>query len=214
MSHIDIFPLFPSAVFVSTVEGNLFFDQLKNENYQKCEIDNLYVTRDKKILNRYPELKDMLMDKFNCIITDILKYECTKFDITTSWLSKSLKNCQTEYHSHQNCFYAGVLYFQDFDNSENAGDFQIDNMGLIPQTISPSNPTEYNIYNSPWWNFKPEKNMVIFFPSYLKHRMGRHNLDDPRYCLAFNIMPYGVFGFGDSSISLELNNNDSLQSIL
>lgn len=87
-------------------------------------------------------------------------------------------------------------------------------MGIIPQTISPSPPTEYNIYNSPWWNFKPKKNMVIFFPSYLKHRMGRHNLDDPRYCLVFNIMPCGTFGFGDSSISLELNNNDSLQSIL
>lgn len=210
MSHIDIFPLFPSTVFVSTVEGDLFFDQLKNENYHKSDVDNLHVTRDKKILNRYPDLKLILLERFNNIAIDILKYESTKFDITTSWLSKVVKNSESQYHSHQNCFYAGVLYFQDFGDSEDIGNFEIDEMGLIPQTISPSPPTEYNIYNSPWWNFKPRKNMVIFFPSYLKHRIGKHKLDEPRYSLAFNIMPCGKFGFGDSSISLELNNNDSL----
>ena len=213
MKQIEIYPLFPSNIFLSEIEGDIFFDDLKKENYCECDKDGLYVTKNVKILDRYQDLKLSILEHFTYIIKEILKYNHTQFDITTSWMNLSTTNSIGEYHSHQNSFYSGVMYFEDYDDIDNCGSFEIDSMNMLPGSITLSEPTEYNIYNSTWWHFKPRKNLVIFFPSYLKHRIGKHKSNISRYSLAFNIMPYGTFGFGDSSISMNLNNTDSLQSI-
>ena len=36
------------------------------------------------------------------------------------------------------------------------------------------------------------------FPSYLKHQVLTHNIDTKRCSLAFNIVPLGNYGIGDS----------------
>ena len=59
-------------------------------------------------------------------------------------------------------------------------------------------PREWNIMNSCSWNISPEKNLLIFFPSYLEHRI--INNRGKRKSLAFNIVPIGEYGTGDSSI--------------
>lgn len=213
MNEIEIYPLFPSNVFLTNVDGNIFYENLQKEIYYPCDKDGIYVTKDIKILNRYTNLKLLILEKFNYIVSNILHHNNVNFDITTSWMNKSITNSIGEYHSHQNSFYSGVMYFEDDDNIDNCASFEIDSMNILPGSISLSYPTEYNIYNSPWWHFKPRKNLVIFFPSYLKHRIGKHKSLKDRYSLAFNIMPIGTFGYGDSSISMNLNNNDSLESV-
>ena len=45
----------------------------------------------------------------------------------------------------------------------------------------------------------PEYNKLIFFPSYLSHKIGEFK-GKVRYSLAFNIVPKGEYGDGDSSM--------------
>ena len=44
----------------------------------------------------------------------------------------------------------------------------------------------------------PHKNGLVLFPSYLKHKILKHDSDIPRYSLAFNIVPVGHYGTGDA----------------
>ena len=48
------------------------------------------------------------------------------------------------------------------------------------------------------WRLQPKKNMIVFFPSYLHHRIEKNTFDEVRHSLAFNIMPDGTTGVVDS----------------
>ena len=50
------------------------------------------------------------------------------------------------------------------------------------------------------FELKPEKNKLIFFPSYLRHKIKIHKGDTVRYSLAFNIIPIGDVGYYDSFV--------------
>ena len=48
-----------------------------------------------------------------------------------------------------------------------------------------------------------KKNMVIFFPSYLEHSILNNTSKKPRHSLAFNLIPFGKYGVGDSTYNTE-----------
>jgi len=48
------------------------------------------------------------------------------------------------------------------------------------------------------WKLNPKKNMLVFFPSYLYHKIEKNTSDEVRHSLAFNIMPDGATGKVDS----------------
>ena len=45
--------------------------------------------------------------------------------------------------------------------------------------------------------------MLLFFPSYLWHTILNNHSDKPRYSLAFNLIPLGHYGSGDSTYNTE-----------
>ena len=61
---------------------------------------------------------------------------------------------------------------------------------IYPEVATPYNKIEEKIM--------PNKNMLVLFPSYLKHKILTHESNIPRYSLAFNIVPVGHYGVGDS----------------
>ena len=66
-----------------------------------------------------------------------------------------------------------------------------------------SDLTERNPINSSGWEFNPEPKQLIFFPSYLEHQVMKHTIDKIRCSLAFNIMPMGKWGDGDSTFDTQ-----------
>ena len=66
-------------------------------------------------------------------------------------------------------------------------------------------PDEYNQFNSNTFNFIPEHQSLIFFPSHLNHRIGMQRNSENRYSIAFNIMPVGTLGFADSHVDINVN---------
>ena len=81
----------------------------------------------------------------------------------------------------------------------NGGDLVFTNHKF--EMISPTR-THHNIYNSLKWTIRPEKGMVVMFPSDLFHYVTTNMSNQLRYSLAFNMMLRGKFGNPSSFINL------------
>ena len=86
---------------------------------------NAQISKDRRILERYLDLKELLLDYFNQFSEEVLRYD-GEFNITTSWFTKIKTGCSSQYHCHKNSFYSGVLYFGDYSN-DNGGAIKFNN---------------------------------------------------------------------------------------
>ena len=200
----SFFPLFSSIINVSHLDDMPeLFDYVENQSFDfqgnvtnnisssSLQSDDLY------LLDKFPQYKEVFLNEFIDFKNKVLRYTNTDFRITTSWSTKSVKGSQGSLHKHSNNYYSGVFYFGEVDELTAPIEFT----GLF------NSPTdfcfeaeEYNIYNSSSWTITPEKNMLIFFPAYLIHRIGLHMSDNPRYSIAFNVMPKTPYGSRDNQV--------------
>ncbi len=193
---MNILPLFPSNVIVDSINKNT--DQLKNNTIFHPTNDNYDPTKeielDFKALKRYPHIEKIIIDIFKESMSDL--YFNNDFKISTSWFTTIEKGEIGHYHIHKNCFYSGVYYYDEY--TENSGQLEFENpltyindFHLVPDKHTPTNSDSISI--------SIKNKMIIFFPSYLRHRISRHNGDKTRKSLAFNIIPVGEYGQGDST---------------
>ena len=138
-------------------------------------------------------LKKMILDKFNELNNDVYKYD-NEFIITTSWFTHTKDGKFGNFHNHSNSMFSGVFYFTD-DNSSIK--FQNFNKNTSFNII----PKEFNVFNSSSWEIKPPKGTILLFPSEVYHYVNISNKD--RKSLAFNIVPVGEYGGGDSKVNVE-----------
>lgn len=204
-NNFEVLPLFSSPVCVTKVEEDLeyYYSRFK-ENYDFVDINapnsnNVLFTKRYHVLEDYPELKTILMKYFYQFRDQVLKLNDSDFTITTSWVTKSSQGSFTHYHNHANSYYSGVLYFDRHvpEASITFSNFNTQQSGFMVQF-----PTEYNIFNSEVWKINTEKNRLIFFPSYLYHQISPHEDSNPRYSLAFNILPHGIYGHDDAHVKV------------
>ncbi len=138
-------------------------------------------------------LKKMILDKFNELNNDVYKYD-NEFIITTSWFTHTKDGKFGNFHNHSNSMFSGVFYFTN-DNSSIK--FQNFNKNTSFNMI----PKEFNVYNSSSWEIKPPKGTILLFPSEVYHYVNISNRD--RKSLAFNIVPVGEYGGGDSKVNIK-----------
>ena len=200
---MESLPLFPSPVLKLYVEENT--DQL-NKHIEKADFIRTtafgsnwsYTSSDVRLLKKYPRIEKILLNKFKRIAKENLHYK-NDFIINTSWMAKTDPGGYSQMHMHKNSFYSGVYYFDEYDNDSSALEFE------NPLTAYPDFqliPTEFNIMNSNSWKIWPEKNLLVLFPSYLRHGVLKNKSNETRYSLAFNIVPVGKYGEGDSAYDL------------
>ena len=190
---VNAVPLFASPLIHLNVKENT--EQLKESyEYVRTSTDfKNYSSKDIRILKKFPDMEKILLSYFNKIAKEIFLYTET-FIITTSWITKT-EDTQSELHSHKNSFYSGVYYFDEY--SEDSGSLQFKSP-LFSHSDFYLTPKKWNMMNNNSWTISPEKNLLVFFPSYLEHRI--INNKDKRRSLAFNIVPIGGYGTGDSSM--------------
>ena len=203
MNKMNIMPLFASNLVINQVDDKFNNININNINFepsgtedQSSEIsDSLYV------INDYPELGIEIIKIFQQYTVDVLKLK-NQFTISTSWFTKMKPGDTCRFHQHHNCFYSGLYYFDDYE--ENSGNIcflnpltRFNNFLIIPDK------SDLNIHNSNDWSIKPEKNMVLFFPSYLEHAILDNTSKKSRHSLAFNIVPMGKYGNGDSTYNTD-----------
>lgn len=206
-NNIHVISLFPKVISITYLD-NKFDDEynLIKKQYEMVGIhyNNGYSKKSisLSVLDNFYELKQSILQKFYEFKNQYLKLETTDFKITTSWLTKTEKNEQSIIHTHKNSYYSGILYLDDIEDITKTGKLEL--ISMDESDIAPNPPTQYNEYNSSIWSLSPQKNLLIFFPSSIHHKISLHTSTLPRYSIAFNIFPNGNFGISDSSISINV----------
>jgi uncharacterized protein (TIGR02466 family) len=199
----EVHPLFFTPVYQTVIpEGLPRLGELKNYEFFDTgakNSKNSFMTRNTSVLNDFPEEKQFILDRFYDIKNQFLRHEDTDFAITRSWATRAEKHSFSHFHRHCNNYFSGVFYFDDYE--EGAGPIEFFSP-LETHNFFSLKKTDYNLHNSLTWYINVGKNTMIFFPAYLKHRIGLHTSDKPRYSLAFNIHPIGECGIGDSQITI------------
>tara|TARA_R100000008_G_scaffold86814_2_gene81811 strand:- start:814 stop:1437 length:624 start_codon:yes stop_codon:yes gene_type:complete len=196
-------PLFANNLFSIHIDHNT--DELKKDKTFSTSIkyENEHGKQPKEevsfhVLEKYPQVKNILLNEWNKIAKEVLFYP-NDFMISTSWFTKVLKGDESQPHLHKNSFYSGVYYFDDYGKDSSALEFY---NPLLPFSDFQLEPTQYNATNSYSWKIKPEKNLLILFPSFIEHKILKNNSDSPRRSLAFNIIPINEYGYADSFMNL------------
>ena len=130
-------------------------------------------------------------DLFNESVKNILGYH-TSIQITTSWFTKTYPGGFAAEHTHTNSWYSAVLYFDDYDDDSSQ-------LKLIanPPTINVQTH-DLNLFSAGTYLIPPQKNLMVMFPSTIRHLVTKNNSDETRYSIAVNMMPKGPCGSGDS----------------
>ena len=185
MSEAQIFPIFSKPVYVKVLDIDTKKIISMLEEYDFGSIGNKYtiiegienvtsITKNLYVLDdkRFKFLKDKIMEEFYKFSRGDMKYP-NKFEITTSWFTKTTKNQSGQFHNHNNCMISGILYLQTNENSGNIvfQDFNDKRYNLVVD--------EQNMYNSSEWGIGPCDGLLMFFPSEIHHTVSYTHLTLP-----------------------------------
>jgi len=190
-----VYPLFAAPV----MKINMNIDEKKMLRYIKKE--KYRITRTAKgcyqsVSNKILENKEMKKEKL--IFIDYIKHYLKhifhysgKFKISNSWLTKTLSQCESQFHMHKNNWMSACYYPEE--HKEFKISFFRGNAGSL---IEVDYDDYQSIYSCDEFNLTPEKSSLIIFPSYVLHKISKNLSDKNRYSLAFNINPIGHFKKG------------------
>lgn len=119
--------------------------------------------------------------------------------VTQSWLNYTSRGQFHHKHAHPNSFISGVLYI----NADITKD-KIYFYREIYRQLRPSEPREWNIFNSDSWWFETGTRKLVLFPSSLTHMVPTVDHDETRISLSFNTIFKGQFGDTNSLTELIL----------
>lgn len=200
----EIIPVFPSVISAVRVSADIsaLWKTIENLEYFESTADDthlVYSSKNMQILDTLPNVKTIILEYFYEFKNSILKLQNTDFNVTTSWVTKTEPGGFCQYHCHRNSYYSGVLYQSRTDRAD-SGNLLFTDSGVKEETILINEPTEWNILNSRRITVEPEENLLVFFPSMLRHRISKYSGTENRYSLAFNLFPIGKIGNGDSTV--------------
>lgn len=202
MTTLTVNPLFSYPVSESILENvnskevllQLQKEEYKLTYYSKDIEDNTNIHQSKsiEILEKYPSLKKSIEETLKIYVNDVLKYSKIKYKIVSSWATMTPPGGIAQRHKHSNSWISGVYYPKEssaklrFYNSKSQFIFD--------------DPYEYNILNANTWDVSPKENMLVIFDSSLEHSVLKNLSQETRYSIAFNVFPYGIIGYGDSTL--------------
>ena len=177
--------IFTSGIYQNTLNFNLKefclnIQQLKSQNNRSGV--NSWQSED--IVNDLP--KDFL----NCLNDEVNNYKNflnskKKATIEEAWLNINKKGSYNLEHEHPNCFISGVYYV---NTPIDGGDIIFIHPSTTINYVWPVKNCfeQYNEFNSNIWTFKAEKNKLLLFPSWLKHRVEENKNNEDRISISFN----------------------------
>ena len=199
--QITCLPLFASNVFKLHIDYDTSA-LLQDKSWIYSAKQNYNVpNKNWRILEKYPDIRDILLDKFTEVSKTFMKYS-NDYIISTSWLTITDpgEGGQSQHHFHKNSFYSGVYYYDEYEEDTGMLEF------MTPLDYHPDfylEPREYTLHNSSSWKIQPQKNVLVLFPSYLKHKVNEYHGKKPRHSLAMNFVPIGEYGASDSTVNVD-----------
>ena len=149
-----------------------------------------------RVLEQFPKMKQMFTHISNRLIKEGLNYD-NKLEISSSWFTKTHKGEQSPMHDHKNCVFSAVYYYGDYDDKVGNLIFKNPIVNLTSYRLNVGESNRFNTYDI---EITPQAGSLLIFPSYVSHKIDVHKSEIPRLSLAFNMVPVGDYGDGDSSI--------------
>ena len=214
--EIDVLPLFASNVFITKLDIDVTL--LKGKSHESIKATKYEteknIQQSIQVLDSMPAIRESLLEVFKLINLEVFKYLTGEtgndWKITTSWITKTNSDQDSQWHNHRNSFYSGVFYYGEYD--DDAAGFEV--ASPLQYHGSYKMDTDYDAHDktpletADLWTIPPEHQRLILFPSYLMHKIAMHRSEKTRESLAFNIVPIPPYGRGDSQI-LDLESDDS-----
>lgn len=195
-----LIPIFPEAtLYVSklTIKNNKINNLIKNTKFIITKGNyNCYVSNKYNVLDDLHEIKKQCTTQIKKYLTDVLKYKMD-FKFLNSWITKTEPDGYGYTHMHTNSFFSGVFYPKGDKN-------YFINFYRDRRDIYDVDKHEDNQFNCSRYKLNIEEdNILILFPSHLKHSIEKNTSKNNRYSIAFNINPKGSIGVADSKIYFE-----------
>jgi uncharacterized protein (TIGR02466 family) len=210
-------PLFAIPLYKSTIPplDPITLTKLKNlewedpdafvEENERVEFDGSVThqeSADRHVLDRpsLAKLRKHIQGKIDDFVHNVIGVDHKMtWEITTSWVNRSVKGGYGASHYHSNSLISGVLYLEVDDISGKiCFHKQLHWDNLFSDTIRITY-SEINDTNADTVLFTPRTNDIILFPSHLSHSIPPSESEQDRYSLAFNVFPRGVVGKGGNS---------------
>jgi len=192
MKHLWTIPVCSNALFFYKLDIKIDLTlKFKEEKFKPTVGGTSLISEDFNILKKYENLNKEINKAVNVTLEEILMLKNINYRIFNSWLTKAEPKTYSDSHTHSNSWLSGV-YYPKGDPGFSIKFFYDNTPPFSTQ------PTEYNIYNSSNGLFVPEDNFLILFFSHLRHQLMPNQSTKDRFSLAFNILPRGEFGVGDS----------------
>ena len=171
-------------------------NQVDVDEYKIFEKSGLKETIDFefRVLEQFPKMKQMFTHISNRLIKEGLNYD-NKLEISSSWFTKTHKGEQSPMHDHKNCVFSAVYYYGDYDDKVGNLIFKNPIVNLTSYRLNVDKSNKFNTYDI---EVTPQSGSLLIFPSYVSHKIDVHKSDIPRLSLAFNMIPVGQYGIGDS----------------
>ena len=147
-----------------------------------------------RVLEQFPKMKQMFNHISNRLIKEGLNYD-NKLEISSSWFTKTHKGEQSPMHDHKNCVFSAVYYYGDYDDKVGNLIFKNPIVNLTSYRLNVGKSNKFNTYDI---EITPQSGSLLIFPSYVSHKIDVHKSEIPRLSLAFNMVPVGQYGIGDS----------------
>ncbi len=204
--HIFPIPLFSYKNFLPEEYFDEAVKAAVNQEFKSCvypvEINKVKSSPTKNFLKQLPWLKEEITETFKEYAYNVLRVNLNvNFKIGSSWVTMTEPGSDSNQHIHPNYYYTGVFYLSDNPCPIN---FLTGSTVYNHRERFQFGFTDSNQYNSDMVAYKPDKNELIFFPSYLSHKISKNTSNENRYSLGFNIHPFGIYGDRDSTIHIEV----------
>ena len=188
--------LFPSPVYVdylnlnkTEIERLLSLPLYRNQDHEAWVSDtNIHKNPDQEhVFNRIQShvekyaYRDMLLSKDYVL-------RCNG-----AWLNKNDPGDFTSKHHHSNALISGVYYVKCDPKTQGEIQFYDDKNGPFGSFFTVLKYQDRNSKNSHIASISCENDMIILFPSVLKHSVPVNLSDSPRYSFAFDYMIHGEF---------------------
>ena len=135
-----------------------------------------------RILEKYPGIRLALTSKFNRLFQEAFNRTCDHI-ITTSWVAYQEPGDKPAGHRHNNCTWAGVWYFDEYDST--SGNIVLDNplWNILYNNLFSLGHIEAMASQ---YTVTPSHNLIIFFPAQIRHQV--QPVGKIRKSLAFNLI--------------------------
>ena len=125
----------------------------------------------------------LLVDKICKLMFEHYKINTRYIEIPNLWINKNNKGDFNDTHVHPNCHFSGVYYV---NTSTKGGTLKFLNDDLkVFASLSRFIENDSDFIET--YIIKPEENLLILFPSYLKHMVLPHYDEKARISVSFNI---------------------------